>query len=217
MENNYIYDFLSLKSEDGQKKIMKTWLGLLISFTIIFMDIGFLLNFLNEKRFIYIPIAFTLFALVLYVTYFIIAKSIKEHITYSILYNAIVTAISALLFYVLFLLYIISKKLSFSIWYIITVLISLIIIISTLVYRRIEFKSNKRKKYKSNRYSFIIPVVFLILPILKILFNKISKSLILTMAFLLMGGIWLLISLTYWQNYYFGKKNNIDEIYLFKE
>lgn len=213
MENNYIYDFLSLKSENDEKRLMKTWLGLLISFTVVFMDIGFLLNFLNEKRFICIPIAFTLFVLVLYVIYFIIAKGIKKHITYSILYNAVVTAISELLFYVLFLLYIISKKLSFSMWYIIAVLISLMIILSALVYRSIEFKSNKKKKYKSNRCSFVIPVVFLILPISKILFNKISESLILTIAFLLLGGLWLLVSLIYWQNYYYGKKNNIDEIY----
>ena len=41
MENNYIYDFLSLKSENDEKRLMKTWLGLLISFTVVFMDIGF--------------------------------------------------------------------------------------------------------------------------------------------------------------------------------
>ena len=50
MENNYIYDFLSLKSENDEKRLMKTWFGLLVSFTVVFMDIGFLLNFLNEKR-----------------------------------------------------------------------------------------------------------------------------------------------------------------------
>lgn len=217
MENNYIYDFLSLKSTEDQKTLMKTWLGLLIAFTIVFMDIGFLLNFSNKENLIYIPLTFTIFVLVIYLLYFIIVKKIEGHISYSILYNAIVTTITSLLFYTLFSIYVIAEDLSFSGGHIIALLISLIFIISALVYRYIKFRFNKKKQNKSSRYIAVVPVVLLVLPILRKSLSNINQPFLLTIAFLLVGGIWLLISLIYWQNYYYGKKNNIDKVYSLKK
>ncbi len=40
MEKIEICNFLCLKSMEEQKKTMKSWLGLFIAFTIVFMDIG---------------------------------------------------------------------------------------------------------------------------------------------------------------------------------
>lgn len=59
----------------------------------------------------------------------------------------------------------------------------------------------------------MIPIVLLFTPILNKSLNGINESFVLTIAFLLIGGIWMLVSLTYWQNYYYGRKNSIDEYY----
>ena len=59
----------------------------------------------------------------------------------------------------------------------------------------------------------VIPIVLSLTPILNKSLNGINESFVLTMAFLLIGGIWMLVSLIYWQNYYYGRKNSIDEYY----
>lgn len=60
---------------EEQKNTMKIWLGLFIAFTIVFMDIGFLLNFLNAMTFVPIPIFFTILILPLLGLYFAISKN----------------------------------------------------------------------------------------------------------------------------------------------
>lgn len=123
------------------------------------------------------------------------------------------TVLTALLFYTLFLMYIIANKIDFSIGHIIVLLVFFVLWVSILMYRKFKFKFNRKKEFQTNHYIIVISIVLLTVPTLKKLLNPLNKSFILTIAFLIVGGIWMLVSLIYWQNYYYGKKNNIDECY----
>ena len=49
MDKIDIFDFLNLKEIEEEKRTIKTWLALLMAFTIIFMDIGYILNYSEKK------------------------------------------------------------------------------------------------------------------------------------------------------------------------
>ena len=213
MEKIEICNFLCLKSMEEQKNTMKSWLGLFIAFTIVFMDIGFLLNFLNAMTFVPIPIFFTILILPLSGLYYAISKKLAKHILYSILYSAIVTLLTALLFYNLFLMFIVTNKMNFSVCHIIELLAFFVLWIAVLVYRNFKIQFNKKNRSRTSFYILVIPIVLLFTPILNKSLNGINESFVLTIAFLLIGGIWMLVSLIYWQNYYYGRKNSIDEYY----
>lgn len=216
MENNDICDFLLLKSKDEQIQSMKAWLGLFIAFTIVFMDIGFILNFSTRKFLIFIPIFYTLLAFIIWMLYFTVCKKISKHISYSILYIASVNTVTALLFFSLLLMCIMAGKVDFSIAHIVALLISFVMWLYILIYRAYKFKYNRKKEGKTSYYILVAPAVILFVPILKSALSAFNKYFILSIAFLLLGGIWMLISLIDWQNYYYGKKNKIDEIYCSK-
>lgn len=209
MEKIDIFDFFNLKEIEEEKRTIKTWLALLMAFTIIFMDIGFILNYSEKKNIIYIPISFSALVLVEFILYFTVCKKLSYRITYSILYAANVTAVTAMLF----LMSVITGKTYFSISHFIILSITFMLSLVTLIYRQHKYKSNKNNKMKPIYYTIIIPFVLLSVPILKRKLSTFNDSFILTIAFLILGGIWLLMSLIYWQNYYYGQKNNIDKIY----
>lgn len=206
-----IYNFLCLKSIKEQKNNMKTWLGLYVAFTIVFMDFGFLLNFSNKANYIFIPIIFTLLVFALLIIYLLSVKRLGKYISFSILYCAIANLLICMLFYTLFLLSILTEKISFNISHFIGVLISFVLWIVVLVYRNHKFKHNV-EKFTNTKYRVIIyPLILIFMLFLKNLINGINKWSVLTVLFLILGGIWFLISLTYFQNYYYAKKNNIDK------
>lgn len=213
MDKIDIFDFLNLKEIEEEKRTIKTWLALLMAFTIIFMDIGYILNYSEKKNIIYIPISFSALVLVEFILYFTVCKKLSYRITYSILYVANVTAVTAMLFYLLFLMSVITGKTNLSISHFIILSITFMLSLVTLIYRQHKYKSNKNNKMKPIYYTIIIPFILLSVPILKRKLSTFNDSFILTIAFLILGGIWLLMSLIYWQNYYYGQKNNIDKIY----
>lgn len=206
-----IYDFLNLKSIKEQKQEMKTWLCLFIAFTIVFMDFGFLLNFSNNGKLFCVPIVFTLLIFLFVKLYFVVVKKIDKYISLSILYCAIVNLLIGTLFYLLFLLSILTEKISFNISHFISFLIACILWIVTLIYRNHRIKYNIKKVANAKYYMIIYPLVLIIIPFLKKLLDGINKWSVLTLLFMMLGGIYFLISLTYFQNYYYAKKNNIDK------
>lgn len=213
MEKPDVLSFLNLGTEKSQRADRKVWLGFFAVFTVFFVDVVFLLAFRGTRAQICVPVAFSALVFGAWILFFATGKYIEDQISYSILYNAVVTTLTGLEFYTISAAYLVTGEATLRFAHVAVLALSVVFWLATLIYRLQKAKSARESRSGAGYYWIVAPIVLLAVFFLRARASAVAPSQIISVLCLVVGGIWVLISAIYWQNFIVAKRHGADQIF----
>lgn len=213
-KDKIIHTFLNISDIETHISSMKTWTWLYIAFTLLFMDVGVLINYILPKqnnRLMVIPIVFTIIIFVIIICYFVIRKKVFKFPSWLFFYQAMVQIINAIMFFCLCAIILIQENHSFLVLHFIITSISLVTIIAVLIFRINIYRTGRIKKLSSAYYIGTVPIVLAIIPFFKKFMEQFDTGMALSVVVLILGFVWLLIGLINAYNFIVARINSIDD------